>query len=103
MQLIVTALAAYLILGWKRLWCWFIILILGLFTVLYALDYLKFYYSLLPDIGLCSIYYKIYEYPQAFEGGVYYIFLQLSAILLYGFFDFLLKIKGKNHGKSEEK
>ena len=102
-QLIVTALAAYLILGWKRLWCWFIILILGLFTVLYALDYLKFYYSLLPDIGLCSIYYKIYEYPQAFEGGVYYIFLQLSAILLYGFFDFLLKIKGKNHGKSEEK
>ena len=102
-QLIVTALAAYLILGWKRLWCWFLILILGLFTVLYALDYLNFYYSLLPDIGLSSIYYKIYEYPQAFEGGVYYIFLQLSAILLYGFFDFLLKIKGKNHGKSDKK
>ena len=102
-QLIVTALAAYLILGWKRLWCWFLILILGLFTVLYALDYLEFYYSLLPDIGLSSIYYKIYEYPQAFEGGVYYTFLQLSAILLYGFFDFLLKIKGKNHGKSDKK
>ncbi len=102
-QLIVTALVAYLILDWKRIWCWVLILILGLFTTIYVTDYSTLYYSFPSDLGLSRIYHKIYEYPQAFKDGVYYVFLQLSAILLYGFFDFLLKIKGKNHGKSQEK
>ena len=102
-QLIVTALAAYLILDWKRIWCWVLILILGLFTTIYVTDYSTLYYSFPSDLGLSRIYHKIYEYPQAFKDGVYYFFLQLSAILLYGFFDFLLKIKGKNHGKSQDK
>lgn len=100
-QLVVTALAAYLILGWKRIWCWILILILGLFTTIYVTDYPTLYYSFPSDLGFSRIYHKIYEYPQTFKDGVYYAFLQLSAILLYACFNCLLNIKKKQNGEQK--